>query len=393
MGKAGVMGMLYQVMNEFPETTLLERNEIMISLYQPTHRHAPENKQDPVLFSNLIREIELILKEKISEEELTERMGPFRQIEEDKEFWNTAMDGLAVLASPDGCYVYRLADNMPARTDVGRRFNLRPLVRYFQTAERFQILGISLDGFAMFEGDRYQIDRVALDEDIPVTMNQVLGEEHTEGYLSHGSYGGGGETAMYHGHGAKKDDKDQDTEKYFRYIDGLVAGKYSQTSGLPLILLSHQEHSGEFKKISANDRLLSEGIKGYYPDLTVEQLREPAWRIMSPFYQQRIDRLLDDYYKALNKELASDNPVDIAQATLEGNVETLFMEEDTTLQGTWDEETGEIMLNELNHPENTDVLSELAVAVMKQQGRVVILSSEQVPGKTGVAARFRHETS
>jgi hypothetical protein len=385
------MGMLYQVMNELPEQTLLEQNEIMISLYQPTHRHAPENKQDPVLFSNLLREIELILKEKMSEEELTERMEPFRKLVEDKEFWNTTMDGLAVLASPQGCFIYRLADNMPVRTDVGIRFNLRPLVRYYQTAERFQILGITLDGFAMFEGDRYQIDRMALEEGIPVTMNQVLGEEHTEGYLSHGSYGGGGESAMYHGHGAKKDDKDQDIEKYFRYIDGLVAEKYSQVSGLPLILLSHQEQSGAFKKISTNERILSEGIRGYYPDLTLEQLREPAWQVMRPFYQQKIDRWLDDYYTALNKELASDNPVDIALATLEGNVETLFMEENRTLQGVWDEETGEIKLNELNHPENTDVLNDLVAAVMRQKGRIVILSAEQIPGKTGVAARFRHE--
>jgi hypothetical protein len=378
-------------MNELPEQTLLEQNEIMISLYQPTHRHAPENKQDPVLFSNLLREIELILKEKMSEEELTERMEPFRKLVEDKEFWNTTMDGLAVLASQQGCFVYRLADSMPVRTDVGRRFNLRPLVRYYQTAERFQILGITLDGFAMFEGDRYQIDKVALEEGIPVTMNQVLGEEHTEGYLSHGSYGGGGESAMYHGHGAKKDDKDQDIEKYFRYIDGLVAEKYSQVSGLPLILLSHREQSGEFKKISTNERILSEGIRGYYPDLTLEQLREPAWQVMRPFYQQKIDRWLDDYYTALNKELASDNPVDIALATLEGNVETLFMEENRILQGAWDEETGEIKLNELNHPENTDVLNDLVAAVMRQKGRIVILSAEQIPGKTGVAARFRHE--
>jgi hypothetical protein len=232
---------------------------------------------------------------------------------------------------------------------------------------------------------------MALEEGIPVTMNQVLGEEHTEGYLSHGSYGGGGESAMYHGHGAKKDDKDQDIEKYFRYIDGLVAEKYSQVSGLPLILLSHREQSGEFKKISTNERILSEGIRGYYPDLTLEQLREPAWQVMRPFYQQKIDRWLDDYYTALNKELASDNPVDIALATLEGNVETLFMEENRILQGAWDEETGEIKLNELNHPENTDVLNDLVAAVMRQKGRIVILSAEQIPGKTGVAARFRHE--
>ncbi|QRN86223.1 hypothetical protein JR334_03090 [Clostridia bacterium] len=383
--------MLYQVMHEFPEPTLLEQNDIMISLYQPTHRHAPENRGDLVMFGNLLRDIESILKKKISSEELEKRLRPFRQLLEDREFWNTTLDGLAVLSSSEKCYVYKLADSMAARIDVAKSLNLRPLIRYFQTADRFQILGIGLDGFAIFEGNRYQISELPLDEDIPVTMDQVLGEEHTESYLAHGSYGGGGESAMFHGHGAKKDDKDQDIERYFRYIDALIKEKYSRESGLPLILLSHKEQSGAFRKISTNNLLISEGIRGHYQDLSIEQIKDLAWKAMYPAYQKRLDMMLDDYFKAQKKELATDNLVDIAQATLEGNVDILFLEEKANFLGIWDEETGEILQNELNHLEESDVLNDLATAVLKRKGRVVILASERIPGKDGVAARLRHE--
>lgn len=384
--------MLYQVMHEFLESTLLEQNDIMISLYQPTHRHAPQNKGDLVMFGNLLRDIESNLKEKISEEKLEKRLEPFHQLLEDREFWNTTLDGLAMLSSSEKCYVYKLAEDMPVRTDVAKSFNIRPLIRYFQTAAPFQILGIGLDGFALFEGNRYQINKVPLAEDILVTMNQVLGDEHTEGYLAHGSYGGGGgESTMFHGHGAKKDDKDRDIERYFRYIDGIIKEKYSREAKLPLILLSHKEQSAAFRKISTNNLLMSEGIKGHYQDLTLKEIKDLAWQVVYPTYQKHIELMLEEYHGARENELATDNLVEIAQATLEGNVEVLFVEEKASFLGMWDEGTGEILQNELDHSEEADILNDLVVGVLKRKGKVVVLSNEMIPGKDGVAVRLRHE--
>jgi len=35
-----------------------------LSLYQPTHRHGPENQQDPIRFRHLVKELETSLRQK-----------------------------------------------------------------------------------------------------------------------------------------------------------------------------------------------------------------------------------------------------------------------------------------------------------------------------------------
>jgi len=37
-----------------------------LSLYQPTHRCHPENRQDPIRFGNLVRELEAALQQEVS---------------------------------------------------------------------------------------------------------------------------------------------------------------------------------------------------------------------------------------------------------------------------------------------------------------------------------------
>ena len=55
--------MMYKIVKVFPNDIIFEDSEPCISMYQSTHRYSPENKQDPIVFKNLIREIENSLKQ------------------------------------------------------------------------------------------------------------------------------------------------------------------------------------------------------------------------------------------------------------------------------------------------------------------------------------------
>ena len=66
--------MMYEIVKEFPNDIIFEEDEPCISLYQPTHRYSPENKQDPIVFKNLIREIENLLKQKYQKNDLNSIM-------------------------------------------------------------------------------------------------------------------------------------------------------------------------------------------------------------------------------------------------------------------------------------------------------------------------------
>lgn len=214
--------MLYKLVERFPEDMIFKEEGPLVSLYQPTHRIFPDNKQDVIVYKNLIRTIENSLKLLVDDSAVDELMKPLYEIKEDKEFWNSTYDGLAILVNKNNCIVYKLREPVKELAIVANSYYIKPLIKAFQAIEQYQVLGLSRENFNLYQGNRYGFEELEIDEDQPRTMEEVLGDQKTESYLSHGSYGGTGAPTMYHGHDDPKQEADKDTEKYFRYVDQFV---------------------------------------------------------------------------------------------------------------------------------------------------------------------------
>jgi hypothetical protein len=114
-----------------------------LSLYQPTHRHHPDNQQDPIRFRNLTRELERSLRQKHSDHDVRLLLRPFQALAEDRDFWNYTFDGLAVLAASGIFRVYKLHRPVREMAVVADTFHIKPLFRIFQSADRYQVLGLN----------------------------------------------------------------------------------------------------------------------------------------------------------------------------------------------------------------------------------------------------------
>ena len=79
-----------------------------LSLYQQTHRSRPENQQDPIRFRNLVKELEVSLRQKYPAVETRLLLEPFAALAHDDAFWNHTREGLAVLGGPSLFRVFRL---------------------------------------------------------------------------------------------------------------------------------------------------------------------------------------------------------------------------------------------------------------------------------------------
>ncbi|HCJ94776.1 MAG TPA: hypothetical protein DHV69_06140, partial [Sphaerochaeta sp.] len=184
--------MAYEIAYQFPNEIMYQEEGPFVSLYQPTHRHFPENKQDPIVFKNLLRVIEQSLGKKYEKDLIGSIMKPFFELEEDTNFWNTTADGLAVLASRNKCVLYNLQIPVKEFATVAESFHIKPLIKAFQSLESYQLLGLSRTGFTLYQGNRYGFTEIVLPPDTPRTQEEVLGKQLTDPYLSHGSYGGAG---------------------------------------------------------------------------------------------------------------------------------------------------------------------------------------------------------
>lgn len=363
-----------------------------LSLYQPTHRRHPENQQDPIRFRNLVKKLEESLLQEYTKDQIQPLLKPFLELADDREFWNHTLDGLAVLGAKGLFRVYELQRPVAELAVVADSLHTKPLVRILQSADRFQILGVSRQAIQLFEGNRDALDEIEPAKGVPQTITEALGEELTEPHQTVASYGGvgGSHSPMHHGHGGRESEVDIDAERFFRAVDREVLKHHSKPSGLPLILAALPEHHHLFHQVSHNPFLIAESIDVHPDALTIDELRQRAWQVIEPHYLARLAALVEQFRTARSRDLGSDELTHVAKAVVTGRVATLLIEADREVPGQTDAATGAIELGDLAHPEVDDVLDDLGALALKLGGEVVIVPAERMPTKTGIAAIYRY---
>lgn len=364
-----------------------------LSLYQPTHRHHPDNEQDPIRFGNLVKALEASLLQRVSKEEARPLLAPFLALADDRDFWNDALDGLAVLGARGTFRVYRLQRPVAELAVVADSFHTKPLIRILQSADRYHVLGLSRQEAKLFEGNRDALDEIELHEDVPRTLTDALGEELTDSHTTVASYGGAGgsQGAMHHGHGGKAAEVDIDAKRFFRAVDRGIVEHHSKPSGLPLVLAALPEHHHLFHDVSHNPFLVPESID-VHPDAlsAIDELRERAWQVMEPRYLARLAALVEEFGSAKPNGLGDDDLTAVAKAIVAGRVATLLIEAGRQIPGQVDASTGDVELDVLDHPEVDDLLDDLGMLALTMGGDVVVVPTERMPTETGIAAIYRY---
>jgi hypothetical protein len=363
-----------------------------LSLYQPTHRHHPENQQDPIQFRNRVKEAEASLRQMYPDLETRRLLEPFEALAQDHDFWNHTLDGLAVLGGPDLFRVFTLPRPVTGLVVVAESFHTKPLRRFLQSVDRYQVLGLSLSKIRLFEGNRHALDEIDLAPGVPRTITEALGGELTEPHQKVSSHAGVGQgrQPMHHSTGGKKDEADLDTEKFFRAIDRAVLEQHSRPSGLPLILAALPEHHHLFHEVSHNPFLLADGVSVNPDSVPIDELRMLAWQFVEPRYQARLATLAEEFEQARSKQRGSDDLAQVAEAAVNGRVATLLIEADRQLAGRLDSATGRIDLAALSDPQVDDLLDDLGELVENSGGQVMVVPAERIPGRTGLAATYRY---
>lgn len=381
---------MYKIVNEFPNELFNATEGPFISLYQPTHRHSPENQQDVIRFKNLVKEIENSLKQKYPKREISSILKTFNKLGEDKEFWNHTYDGLGVLWAEGEAIIYKLKRPVKELIVVSDSFHIKPLIRNFQSADRYHLLGLNRQGFTIFEGNRYGFDEVDFDSDIPKNIKEILGEDFSDSYLTVGTYAGVGGKGTFHGHGGRREEVEKDTEKFFRAVDRIVLENFSRPTELPLILVALTEYHTLFRNISNNPYLLEEGIRTNYDVLEVEKLKETVWENIEHIYIKKTEELVSKFQISRSQDLGSDDIAQVARAANENRIDTVLIEADRIIPGKINQETGLIKKGELDDPRFDDLLDDIAEMVIRNNGEVVIIPKERMPSDTGIAAIYRY---
>ena len=352
---------------DYLSTVIAATETPCVSIYQPTHRRHPDNAQDSIRFKNLVKQVEESLNRSYAVREVRSLLEPLHRLQDDADFWNHTLDGLAVLASPARFDVFTVARSVHELAVVAGTFHIKPLLRYVQSADRFQVLALAEDKLALFEGNRYSLDPIPLPRISGASRPPAASDPRAETVVGEGMAG------------------------HFRAIDRAVTEQISKPANVPLVLAALSENVTPFRAVASNPFLIADSISGIDPfSLTADDLRARAWAVIEPHYLARLARFSEDFGMAVSRNLGTGDLSDAARAAVAGRVSTLLVDAEQVQPGKIDPSTGAIQADELADPTVDDKLDDLAELVLKMGGMVVVVPSESMPTKSGLAAIFRH---
>lgn len=364
-----------------------------LSLYMPTHQTHPENLQDSILFKNLVQQLEESLIQEYSAGEVLKYLEPVKSLLNDDKIWNHTFNGLAVFSAKGIFKVVRIHKSVKELAIVADSFHTKPLRQYLQSVDNYYVLCLTLHDIRLFEGNRHSLTEVDISADTPKTIAEALGNELTDKHTTVASYGGsGGESSpTHHSHGGNKEETEKDAERFFRVVAGTMYEHYSKPSGWPLILAALPEHHSLFQKVNKNPLLLSKGISINPSSVSPDELANMAWEIMKPEYNLKLDNLVARFEQARANGKGSNDYKEIAVAAVEGRVDTLIVEADRIIAvRITNLVTGNTQKKDLTNPKVDDLLDDMGELVIKMGGQVMVLPTEKIPSKTGLAAIFRY---
>ncbi|MFW6033350.1 MAG: hypothetical protein ACOCTI_08255 [Phycisphaeraceae bacterium] len=348
-----------------------------ISIYMPTTRYPSHADENRIRYKTLLRQVqdELGLLEDQHAEQ-SDLLRPLRSIMDDQGFWGDQRNGLAIFRSADQFRIRRLLHEVPERAVVADSFHIRPLLRIVQHAGRYQILAVTNERVALYEGVGDQdLTVVPLHPEVPRDMAEAIGEPSRVAKTRRTMYDQG-----------ETDARDAQLSRYFRRLDKAIWERHSRRSNLPLILAALPEYQTIFRDASHNPLLVDRGIEREpVKDLDERQLRKLAWEVTQPKLQNRLAELREKFGSAKAHEKASADLRNLAQMAAFGRLETLMICDEYHVGGRIDRGTGEIEFEPIANPAVDDAVDDLAEIMISQDAEVIVADRDDMPEHADVA--------
>lgn len=366
-----------------------------VSIFMPTHRAGAETQQNPIRLKNLVKEAEQhLVAAGLRRPEAQARLEPVSNLVEDRPFWQSQSDGLAVFVSSAVDLHYRLPFDLEELVVVADRFHVKPLLPYLSGDGHFYALAISKGEIRLLQGSRYSVGQVDL-EGVSTSLADALRfddpERRLQFHTASGPSGGRGDRpAMFHGQGAPSHDEKADILRYFQKVDdglqGLLSGEQA-----PLVLVGVDYLLPIYKEANQYPHLVEEGVEGNPDDLSNKELHQRVWSLIEPRFLREQEEAAQRFRQLADTAAASDDLTEIVPAATHGRVDTLFVALGRQQWGAFEPATNEVSLHPDFEAGDQDLSDLAAVQTLLQGGSVYAVEPQQMPAEAPlVAALFRY---
>lgn len=335
------------------------------SLYQPTSRSMPDAKADPILFKNLLQEAKIQLEEKYNRRVWEPLIKELEALQVDADFWTYSKEGLAVLIDESGMEVFRVDQSFEPSVTVEEHFYLLPLLEVYESLDAVYLLDLSKDRVSLYLVNQFTAEPVQQDK-IITAFSELFDDFDAHADLNFGSYSGDG--SGYHGHRSKPEEEEKERDKYFRYIDQAL-GEFIKGEDVPVLLAGTRDNLAHYRDLAKGNFYLQRQLEKPFASVDLKERRALLQEILKPRYQERVNKLLEDYSKKAADGLLVGGVENALPMAEHGRVETLFVQGD-------------------KGPEERMKVNELTEKVLLSGGEVVILQHDKLRGTVSATLRY-----
>lgn len=369
-----------------------------ISIFLPTHRAGPDTQQDPIRFKNLLREAELQLLDKgIGPREVTELLQPAQELLEKPFFWQHQRDGLAVFIAPNDFHYYHLPFSVEELLIIAQTYYVKPILPLFTNNGHYYILALSQGAVRLFEGTSYSVGQIDLPDEVPESVEAALKFDDPERQLRFYSGGpqrttqGVARKGVFHGQGGSEEDQKNRIEHYFNLVDAGLKSIFPDEQA-PLVLAGVDYLLPIYHKVSEYPNIMSEGILGNPEHLRPEELQEKAWPIVEPYFRQDMEKVIELYQQLADTDKATDNLEEIVAAAFDGRVDKLILTVGIQMWGIFKRDTRKVVHYQEGQSQEDDLplLDFAAMQTLQNGGTVYVLTQDEMPTESAIAAVFRY---
>lgn len=371
-----------------------EQSSPCVSIYLPTHELGPETRQDPIRLKNQLTEAEKMLGERgLSEQESRDLLKPAADMLENNDFWQHQSTGLALFITAEKLRYYRVPVEFEAMTMVGEQFYTKPLIPLISDDGQFYILAGGQNEMTLYQATRYSVQPIELGT-TPRSLEVALRyddpqeslQSHTGGKVG---VGGGSGQQIFAGQGGGKDSEKTDILRFFHLLsDGVEDTLGGQTA--PLVFMGVDFLFPIYQQANKYPHLMEEAV-AYQPDqLSPEEIRDRALKIVEPHFSADRKEALDQYGSLKNNNQATDDLEAILNAAYNGQIDTLIVAQNAQKWGSFDAQLRTVSYHNEQTTDSQDLLNVAISQAMTTDAKVYVIDRSDIPQQAGAIATLRY---
>ncbi|MET3879093.1 hypothetical protein [Chitinophaga sp. OAE865] len=350
-----------------------------VSVYIPTHEsgEAVNELSDAVLFKNKLQEAEKLLQEKgLKQPDIVKLLGPGYALVYDNDFWRSQQTGLALFLAPDFSRYMRMQSAPSEQLVINTSFQLSPLVPEMLVAENFYLLVISRHTAKIFKGDASGMNEIKV-AGLPdsTASNRPEDPGVANGDTNYQGIGGAG---------------NNNSTEYLKAIDDILFRELLHSENVPLVLAGPEELVALYASVTAYTQLYPEAVTGNREYDDIQALCRRARTLLQPYFNRELQKVKERYASQSATGLTSSIIADVIPAAHYGQVDTLFVANNTQAWGTFDEMSNTLQVDDGMTGDNEDLLNKAVIKTITNGGQVFTVEKEEMPADSPVAALMRY---